>query len=98
VEELAERDVDDRAWRTKTRGSSAMGGRQLRRAFFSLSALGGYLIGISALAIALAARGRPVGIEDSLVLGVLAAGAVVAAIGGVILSEAYREFRNRTRR
>ena len=97
-EESAGHEIHDRSPRVRPHGSGATGGRQLRRAFFSLSALGGYLIGAAALAFALAARGRQVGIEDSLVIGALAAGAVVAVIGGVIVSEAYREMRNRRRR
>ena len=98
TEESAGHEIRDRAPRVGAHGAGTTGGRRLRRAFFSLSALGGYLIGAAALAFALAARGRQVGIEDSLVIGALAAGAVVAVIGGVIVSEAYREMRNRRRR
>ena len=69
----------------------------LRRFYFGLASLWGFLSGAVTLSVAFAVSGRSVpGLP--LTLAALSVGAVLAVVGGVIAAGAYREARRRVGR
>lgn len=69
---------------------------RLRRLYFSLAAIWGFLVGTGAILGGLAARGRPLRLDPIVAVLLLAAGGM-ALIGGIIAAAAYREARRRQR-
>ena len=69
--------------------------RRLRRLYFAIAAIWGFLSGAVGVGAALAVRGRPVGIEDPLVLLALLPAIALAVAGGVVIAAAYRAARRR---
>lgn len=71
--------------------------RRLRLLYFVIASIWGFLSGAVGVGVALAARGRVVGIEDPVVLVSLAPALGVALMGGAISAAAYRAARRRSR-
>lgn len=77
-------------------GNATSGSRRLRRFFFALAAMWGFGTGAAGIAAGLRLGGVPFSVDAKLWLALLAAG-LVAIVGGIIASEAYRESRQRRR-
>ncbi len=90
-------DMNSRPDRSAYRGSISPG-RRLRRLFFCLASLWGFIVGCAGLAIGLDLRGHQIGAEDPVILLTIVTGAVLAVVGGAILAAAYREARRRISR
>jgi hypothetical protein len=69
----------------------------MRRFYFSLAAIWGFVIGGGGLAAALAFVGSPAAISTRALLALLPA-LLVAVAGGWVTASTYREARNRMRR
>ena len=61
-----------------------------RRIYFAVAALWGFILGSGFLAVALSADGNAIP-KDSKTLGMVAAGAILSVIGGLVAAKAYRE-------
>ena len=69
--------------------------RRLRLFYFVIASVWGFLSGAVGVGAALAVRGRPLGIEDPVVLLTLICAMGLALVGGAITAAAYRAARRR---
>ena len=67
---------------------------KVRRVYFAIASLWGFLLGTGFLAVALSAGGNGVP-RDLKTLGMVAGGAVLSIIGGLVAAQAYRETMGR---
>jgi hypothetical protein len=70
--------------------------RRLRLFYFVIASIWGFLSGAVGVGAALAARGRPLGIEDPVILFSLVSAMGLALAGGAITAAAYRAARRRS--
>ncbi|HEX4823531.1 MAG TPA: hypothetical protein VFV19_04435 [Candidatus Polarisedimenticolaceae bacterium] len=68
---------------------------RIRVTYFSAAALWGFLVGILALLAAMQAEGAASARPGLNVAGYLAPAAIIAVIGGAVISRAYREAKRR---
>lgn len=82
--------------RRRRRSSRRAGARssRIRLVYFLLASAWGFVTGTTAVAGLLAAVGRPLTLEPRSAVALAGAG-VVALVGGVVASRAYRETRSR---
>ncbi len=66
----------------------------MRTTYFIVTSFFGFLLGAGFLAIALC-LGNVALPKDGGTIGLMAAGAILAAVGGLLASKSYREARNR---
>jgi hypothetical protein len=70
--------------------------RRLRLFYFVIASVWGFLSGAVGVGMALSVLGRPLGIEEPVVLLSLVAAMGVALVGGAITAAAYRAARRRS--
>lgn len=82
--------------RSRRRRSKARHGL-LRRLYFGASAFWGCVCGLTGVAVGLDLSGRPMQMNQSLLV-ILCAALVASIVGGVVISLAYREMVSREKR
>lgn len=80
--------------RSSTRHRSSTGIRRL--VFFMLSAMWGFIAGVTGVLVAMNAAGEPVRARPAIVIGLIPA-LILAVAGGFVVAAAYRESKNRAR-